>query len=180
MASSVVKRYGKALLEIAKENNNAETWVKNFQDSKLILQDEDLLSFLNSPQVPLGEKYKSVDTLCKGSDRLFINFLKILISRNQVHFFIRIMLEFFEQIQKSKGKMSATVTSFVTLSTEQKNKLVEKICAIFQVKDVEIEEKLDTSILGGFIIKVGDTLIDCSTKNKLNGLQNHLLKSSAL
>ncbi|MQG19556.1 MAG: hypothetical protein FI676_00120, partial [SAR202 cluster bacterium] len=50
----------------------------------------------------------------------------------------------------------------------------------FKVDDVEISENLDKSILGGYIIKVGDTIIDCSTKNKLNGLENHLLRSTTL
>jgi F-type H+-transporting ATPase subunit delta len=56
--------------------------------------------------------------------------------------------------------------------------LIEKICNIFNVTDVEIIENIDESILGGFIIRVGDTIIDSSTKNKLNELEKHLLKST--
>ena len=55
-----------------------------------------------------------------------------------------------------------------------------KICNIFNVKDVEIVENIDESILGGFIIKVGDTIIDSSTKNKLIELEKHLLKSTTV
>jgi F0F1-type ATP synthase delta subunit len=66
------------------------------------------------------------------------------------------------------------------LNKSQKEEVTKIICEIFQVDNVEIYEKLDKSILGGYIIKVGDTIIDCSTKNKLNGLQDHLLRSNAL
>ena len=180
MASSVIKRYGKAILDIAKEKKNTDIWIENFNDSKEIIFDEDLLSFLNSPEVPNSEKYKSIDTLFNGYDNLFINFIKVLITKGQVNFFEGIMVEYLEQNQVSEGKVTATITSFVDLNKSQKEEITKIICEIFQVDNVEIYEKLDKSILGGYIIKVGDTIIDCSTKNKLNGLQDHLLRSNAL
>lgn len=180
MASSVIKRYGKAILDIAKEKKNTDIWIENFNDSKEIIFDEDLLSFLKSPEVPNSEKYKSIDTLFKGYDNLFINFIKVLITKGQVNFFEGIMDEYLEQNQVSEGKVTATITSFVDLNKSQKEEITKIICEIFQVDNVEIYEKLDKSILGGYIIKVGDTIIDCSTKNKLNGLQDHLLRSNAL
>jgi F-type H+-transporting ATPase subunit delta len=180
MASSVIKRYGKAILDIAKEKKNTDIWIENFNDSKEIIFDEDLLSFLNSPEVPNSEKYKSIDTLFNGYDNLFINFIKVLITKGQVNFFEGIMDEFLEQNQVSEGEVTATITSFIDLNKSQKEEVTKIICEIFQVDNVEIYEKLDKSILGGYIIKVGDTIIDCSTKNKLNGLQDHLLRSNAL
>ena len=157
MASSLTKRYGKAILDIAKEKNNTNIWIDNFSNSKEIMNDDDLYSFLSSPQVPNSEKYKSIDTLFKGYEKLFINFLQLLINKGHINYFERVMNEFFDQ-----------------------NQITKKICDVFKVDDVEISENLDKSILGGYIIKVGDTIIDCSTKNKLNGLENHLLRSTTL
>jgi len=180
MASSLTKRYGKAILDIAKEKDNTKIWIDNFSKSKEIINDDDLYSFLSSPQVPNSEKYKSIDTLFKGYEKLFINFLKLLINKGHINYFERVMNEFFDQNQISEGKVSATVTSFVKLTVSQKDEITKKICDVFKVDDVEISENLDKSILGGYIIKVGDTIIDCSTKNKLNGLENHLLRSTTL
>ena len=180
MASSLTKRYGKAILDIAKEKNNTNIWIDNFSNSKEIMNDDDLYSFLSSPQVPNSEKYKSIDTLFKGYEKLFINFLKLLINKGHINYFERVMNEFFDQNQTSEGKVSAIVTSFVKLTVSQKDEITKKICDVFKVDDVEISENLDKSILGGYIIKVGDTIIDCSTKNKLNGLENHLLRSTTL
>ena len=56
MASSLTKRYGKAILDIAKEKNNTNIWIDNFSNSKEIMNDDDLYSFLSSPQVPNSEK----------------------------------------------------------------------------------------------------------------------------
>ena len=81
MASSLTKRYGKAILDIAKEKDNTKIWIDNFSKSKEIINDDDLYSFLSSPQVPNSEKYKSIDTLFKGYEKLFINFLKLLINK---------------------------------------------------------------------------------------------------
>jgi F-type H+-transporting ATPase subunit delta len=180
MASSVIKRYGKAILDIAKEKKNTDVWIENFTNSKDFMSDEDLKSFLISPEVPNSEKYKSVDTLFKGYDELFINFLKVLISKSQVNFYESIMTEFLNQNQISEGRVSATITSFVDLTKQQEEQITKKICDVFQVDDVDINKKIDQSILGGYIIKVGDTIIDCSTKNKLNDLQDHLLRSTAI
>jgi len=180
MASSLTKRYGKAILDIAKEKDNTKIWIDNFSKSKEIINDDDLYSFLSSPQVPNSEKYKSIDTLFKGYEKLFINFLKLLINKGHINYFEGVMNEFFDQNQISEGKVSATVTSFVKLTVSQKDEITKKICDVFKVDDVEISENLDKSILGGYIIKVGDTIIDCSTKNKLNGLENHLLRSTTL
>lgn len=180
MASSVIKRYGKAILDIAKEKKNTDVWIENFTNSKDFMSDEDLKSFLFSPEVPNSEKYKSVDTLFKGYNDLFINFLKVLISKGQVNFYEGIMTEFLNQNQISEGRVSATITSFVDLTKQQVEQITKKICDVFQVDDVDINKKIDRSILGGYIIKVGDTIIDCSTKNKLNDLQDHLLRSTAI
>tara|TARA_B100001142_G_scaffold98574_1_gene100538 strand:+ start:637 stop:1179 length:543 start_codon:yes stop_codon:yes gene_type:complete len=180
MASSVIKRFGKAILDIAIEKKNTDVWIGNFIDSKEIMADEDLKSFLISPEVPNSEKYKSIDTLFKGYDGLFINFLKVLISKGQVNYFEGIMNEFLSQNQISEGRVSATITSFVDLTKQQEEQITKKICDVFQVDDVDIDKLIDKSILGGYIIKVGDTIIDCSTKNKLSDLQDHLLRSTAL
>ncbi len=166
------KNYGKFSNKAIRESNfryckrkkNTDIWIENFSDSKEIIFDEDLLSFLNSPEVPNSEKYKSIDTLFKGYDNLFINFIKVLITKGQVNFFEGIMDEYLEQNQISEGKVTATITSFVDLNKSQKEEITKIICEIFQVDNVEIYEKLDKSILGGYIIKVGDTIIDCSTK----------------
>ena len=180
MASSIVKRYAKAILEIASETKNMDAWDKNFNDAERIILDEDLNSFLNSTQVPFAEKFKLIDTLMKDYEPLFLNFVKVLINKNHVDLFKHIMNEFYDQNQILKGKVSATVTSSIKLVDDQKKMFIEKICNIFNVKDVEIVENIDESILGGFIIKVGDTIIDSSTKNKLIELEKHLLKSTTV
>ena len=73
MASSVVKRYGKAILEIASESKKIDNWISNFKDSEQIIQDDDLYSFLSSPQVPTSEKLNSIDTLMKGYELSLIH-----------------------------------------------------------------------------------------------------------
>ena len=86
MASSVVKRYGKAILEIASETKKIDNWISNFKDSEQIIQDDDLYSFLSSPQVPTSEKLNSIDTLMKGYEALFVNFLKVFIKLFYIYF----------------------------------------------------------------------------------------------
>jgi ATP synthase F1 delta subunit len=142
MASSVIKRYGKAILDIAEEKNNKDIWIDNFRNSKDVMSDEDLKSFLISPEVPNSEKYKSINTLFAGFDKLFINFLKVLITKGQVNFYEGIMNEFFDQNQISEGKVSATITSFVDLSKEQEVEIIKKICEVFEVDDVDINKKI--------------------------------------
>ena len=81
MATSIVKRYAKAIVELAIENNNSSTWVNNFDDAHTFLSNRDLFAFLTSPQVPQMEKFKSIDpststlSIIKtfSSERLLVN-----------------------------------------------------------------------------------------------------------
>ena len=70
MASSIVKRYAKAILEIASETKKMDAWDNDFKNAREIILDEDLNSFLSSPQVPFAEKFKSIDTLMKSYEPL--------------------------------------------------------------------------------------------------------------
>ena len=180
MATSIVKRYAKAIVELAIENNNSSTWVNNFDDAHTFLSNRDLFAFLTSPQVPQMEKFKSIDTLMKEYDNLFKNFLKVLISRNQINLFQNIKEDFIRQFQSSTGKISAIISSAVKISDTQRKLIIENICKIFDVNEVDVKEKIDQKILGGLIINVGDTVIDISTSNKLENLKKHLLKTSTL
>lgn len=180
MATSIVKRYAKAMVELAMENNNSSIWLKNFDDAHTFLSNRDLFSFLTSPQVPQMEKFKSIDTLMKDYDKLFKNFLKVLISRNQINLFQNIKEDFINQVQSSTGKISATITSAVKISDSQRKLIIQNICKIFDVNKVDVHEQIDQKILGGLIINVGDTVIDISTSNKLENLKKHLLKTSTL
>jgi F-type H+-transporting ATPase subunit delta len=172
MATSIVKRYAKAIVELAIENNNSSTWVNNFDDAHTFLSNRDLFAFLTSPQVPQMEKFKSIDTLK--------NFIKVLISRNQINLFQNIKEDFIRQFQSSTGKISAIISSAVKISDTQRKLIIENICKIFDVNEVDVQEKIDQKILGGLIINVGDTVIDISTSNKLENLKKHLLKTSTL
>ena len=113
-------------------------------------------------------------------DELFKNFLKVLISRNQINLFQNIKEDFIRQVQSSTGKISAIITSAVKISDSQKELIIHNICKIFDVNEVDVQEKIDQKILGGLIINVGDTVIDISTSNKLENLKKHLLKTSTL
>lgn len=178
MATSIVKRYAKAILEIASETIKMDAWENNFKNAEEIILNKDLNSFLSSPQVSFAEKFKSIDILMKNFEPLFLNFIKVLINKNHLDLFKDIKGEFYDQNKILKGKVSATITSSIKLSNDQNKMLIEKICNVFNVTNVEIIENIDESILGGFIIRVGDTIIDSSTKNKLNELEKHLLKST--
>ena len=170
----------KAIVELAIENNNSSTWVNNFDDAHTFLSNRDLFAFLTSPQVPQMEKFKSIDTLMKEYDKLFKNFIKVLISRNQINLFQNIKEDFIRQFQSSTGKISAIISSAVKISDTQRKLIIENICKIFDVNEVDVKEKIDQKILGGLIINVGDTVIDISTSNKLENLKKHLLKTSTL
>ena len=116
----------------------------------------------------------------KEYDKLFKNFIKVLISRNQINLFQNIKEDFIRQVQSSTGKISAIITSAVKISDSQKELIIHNICKIFDVNEVDVQEKIDQKILGGLIINVGDTVIDISTSNKLENLKKHLLKTSTL
>jgi F-type H+-transporting ATPase subunit delta len=102
------------------------------------------------------------------------NFVKILSKNNQLKFKENIIAKFEEIYNKENGIVLAEVISSRELESSQVHKVKSFIKEKYKAKEVVIENKIDTNIKGGIIIKVGDEVLDGSVEKQLRELKKSL------
>ena len=164
-------RYAKAVLSLASDQNTAET-VNN--DMKLIAttiaESKDLNDMLQSPVVRSSDKKAVLLEVFKGSNTMTTNLIDTLITNKRLTLLSDVATSYNNLYDELTGTQVAKVTTAVPLSDELKVKVLAKVKELTG-KDVEVENIIDESILGGFILRVGDIQYNASVVNKLNTLK---------
>lgn len=172
-AEGVPGRYAAALFELAKENSKVaevESDLGKFQ--KLLDSSEDLRRMVRSPVIPCEEQSKAIGALLDkaGVGGLAANFFK-LIAGNRRLFAVPEMIKAFASLAaKERGEVTAEVTSASALNDSQVAALKATLKATVG-KDVTLAMKVDPSLLGGLIVKVGSRMVDSSLRTKLQSLK---------
>lgn len=164
-------RYAKALLSLASDQNTAEV-VNN--DMKLIAntiaESKDLNAMLQSPVVTSTVKKAVLLDVFKNTNKLTGNLIDTLITNKRISLIGNAASKYNELYDELRGTEVATVTSAVSLTDDLKAKVLVKVKELTG-KDVEVKNIVDETILGGFILRVGDIQYDASVASKLNKLK---------
>ena len=178
MAKLISKTYGDALFELAVEENKVDELLGEIEQLQEILKsNEEFGKLLTHPKIIKEEKLKVVTNVFKGriSDEL-LGFLTIVISKDRYQDIDEILEYFLTEVKKYKGIGVATVTTAMPLRDEQCKKIEQKLLDTTEYKSMEMHYKLDTTLIGGMVIRIGDRVVDSSISTKLNELQKELLK----
>jgi len=164
-------RYAKALLSLASDEKTAEavhTEMKLIANT--IAQSEDLSSMLKSPVVSASIKKSVLLEVFKNSNKTVLNLIDVLISNNRIDILSDVAQKYNQLYDQSKGIELATVTTAVALTEDLKTKVLAKAKELTG-KDIEVESVIDESIIGGFILRIGDIQYNASISNQLNKLK---------
>lgn len=173
---AVALPYAEALLESVQELNLLE---KTNQDlsliSKILLESSDLKSFLENPLITTVIKKNVLNKLLINQiNSSVLNFLLVLIDRRRIALLDIIIKKYLELAYKLDSTIIAEVYTVVTLTEAQQEALVEKIKMITNSKYVKLSIKIDSSLIGGFIIQIGSKVIDTSLLGKLKKMSDYL------
>ena len=173
MMASVPGRYALALFELAQEQSQLQP-VENdlIQLQGMLDESADLRRMVRSPVFSADEQDGALTALLgkAGVSPLTMNFVK-LITRNRRLFAVPEMVKAFRSLAaRSRGEIEADVTSANELNDGQLQTLKETLKASLG-QDVQINSKVDPSLLGGLIVKVGSRMIDSSLRTKLSTLK---------
>lgn len=172
--ASVAGRYASALFELANDERHlaeVEADVVNLQ--RMLDDSPDLVRMVRSPVISADEQGKAIGALAgrTGLTPLSTNFLKLL-ARNRRLFALPDMLKAFRGIvARHRGEVTAEVTSAHVLSDEQLAQLTDTLAGTSGGRKVQIHTKVDPSILGGLVVKMGSRMVDSSLRTKLNNLK---------
>lgn len=173
IVEGVAGRYASALFDLAIESGkvaDVERDLVTFQG--FLDQSPDLVRLVRSPVISTEDQSRAIATILDkaGIGGLAANFLKLVTSNRRLFSIQDIIKAYRALAAKARGEVTAEVTSAVPLNDEQTAALKETLKASVG-KDVTLQARVDPSVLGGLIVKVGSRMIDSSLRTKLQNLK---------
>jgi F-type H+-transporting ATPase subunit delta len=173
MASRVASRYVKSLLSLAVTQGQLE---KVHTDMKLFAdvadKSRDLGLMLKSPVIRHDKKLSILTAIFTGKvTPLTMAFIEILTRKNREPLLVEIANEFHNAYNVYKGIGKASVTTTTPLDEKTRSQFEAIVRKLADRKEVELDEKVDKELIGGFILNVEDKQIDASIRNSLKKLQ---------
>jgi len=167
-------RYAKALLDLSLEGKTESEVFQNMQDlTETIDNSGDLRNLLNNPVIKSDEKAKVLTALFgKSFNDLSTRTIALLISNKRENIMAEVAEQFITIYKENKNIITAEVTSAVKLDEDQKAKVM---ALLNHTGEVELVEKIDAKLIGGFIVKVGDKQIDASIAKKFKDLRKEII-----
>lgn len=170
----VASRYAKSLIDLAQEQGSLEVIkVDMEQIVALIKSSSELQAVLGNPIIKTDKKNSILEALFKDKVRPeILGFFNIMVRKGRSELVYATAQEFIREYNEVKGIVKAEVTSATALSEANLQSLKAKIAQEINA-EVILTNKVDETLIGGFVVKVGDRQLDVSIAGKLNKLERH-------
>ncbi|MGI6092380.1 MAG: F0F1 ATP synthase subunit delta [Veillonellaceae bacterium] len=171
-------KYAQALYELAGEKEALPQAEQQLTELEQVLAtNAELATFLYHPQVEAQAKKEVLAAVFDGELAEFVhNFLLLVIDKRRETILPAIFREFKRILNEARNIIEAEVTTAFPLSDAEHNSLAQKLGTVTG-KTVILNTKIDSSILGGVIVKIGDKLIDGSVARQLKTLKTALINA---
>lgn len=170
------KRYAGAVFELALEKNELENLNKEFEKILELTKDEALMDLLENPRLPFNIKKSIIEKTLGELNPLVLNLVLLLISRGLLRILPKMIQEFNSYVDSHFGIERAKVITAIPLDEREKEVLSYQLGKFINRK-VLIDGKVDPNIIGGFIARVRDKIIDGSVRQKLETLKRNLIEA---
>lgn len=175
IASKVASPYAEALLDFAKRESKFDELNQDINViSQFISNSTDLERFLANPVVTKESK-KTVlkDLLGEQVSNSTLKFLMLLVDKDRIDYLSAVADAYVKLASKESSTEVAEVTSVTHLSSEQQEKLKSNLKQLRGTSNIELVLKVDPSLLGGFVVQVGSSVLDFSLSGALKKMENH-------
>jgi F-type H+-transporting ATPase subunit delta len=170
----IAEVYARALFQVAQERDTLDVvrqQLGEFADA--IGENRDLARFFFSPYFSTEEKKDGLKRAVEGADETFMNFLETLVERHRMPAIFRIRSRYEQLWDEVNRLLPVEVTSAVELDESTVKSIGERIGEQTDRK-VELSSKVDPQILGGIVLRVGNSILDASIRNRLNQLRKQV------
>jgi F-type H+-transporting ATPase subunit delta len=170
------KRYARAAFELALEKNELEVWQEGLKKMADLTRDQQLMALLQDPRIPFDAKKNLLEKGLGQIHPLVFNLAILLVSKGILFRSGDISQQYNNLLDAHRGVERARVTTALPLGIEEKEGASRRLGEIVDRK-VVIDDQVDASIIGGFIARIRDTLIDGSIRQKLETLKKNLVEA---
>jgi F-type H+-transporting ATPase subunit delta len=171
------KRYAEAALLIAREDGTEDAWSDGLRAMAIAFTDPVAQAFFENSRVPVADKMKLAEQALAGVDPLVLNLARLLVRRNRTSLGPQIAEAYQELLDEARGVYHAEVTTAVPLSDAEAIAVKQRLAEIIG-GEVVVSPEVDEDILGGLVVRIGDQLIDGSTRTRLQELKRELAGAS--
>jgi len=180
LLNTLTTPYAEAFLQVAESRNEVDEVI---EQSKAILElwnsSSDFRNAMGSPVLEVESKKAALEKLfSKDLSSSFLNLLKLLADRNRIGLLDSVLERVLELFREQRNIALATVTSATELNEEQQNELLKKVQLIAGTDNLELNLRVDSELIGGFIVNVGSKVIDASLSGQVRRLGLALAKIS--
>jgi F-type H+-transporting ATPase subunit delta len=171
----VASRYAKSLLDLSVEKGQLEAVYTDMIQVKSICDDsKEFITFLNSPIIKADKKVNTLKAIFDGKLNVITSgFLTIVSQKRREAIIPQMATSFIEQYKLQKNILTAVVTSAKGLDATTKKQALDLIKSQMN-GEIELVEKIDSNVIGGFILKIGDKQLDKSVARQLSNLKKQL------
>ena len=169
-------QYANALADIALEQGAAEPTAKQLSAfGAVYAESAELRTFLASPAVTIEGKHAVIEKIIvrMGASKILRNFLFVIADHRRTALIPEIIATFQQVIRQRQGVAEAEISSAVELSAAQKKELAATLARLTG-KKIETKYSLDPALLGGAVVRIGDTIYDGSLRSRLNEMRARL------
>ncbi|MEY3682435.1 MAG: hypothetical protein RLZZ289_962 [Bacteroidota bacterium] len=168
-------RYAKALLELALDQDKlALVEADMLQLIKMSEEVHDFYVFINSPLIQIEKKVAVIHSIFKDFNEVTLKFLALVTNNGREGAMIEIAKQFIAQLMSHRGIVPVTIISAQQLEDNTKAEILSKINSVVKGTPL-ITEEVDASLIGGFIIRMGDQQIDASVATQLQRMKQQFV-----
>ena len=172
--TTLARPYAKAAFEFAQSSDSLSAWSDMLSFCSAVAADADLRKFLDNPGLTREEASTAMLKITDGKlDEKGTNFIRLLADNKRLDL-LPAIAELFEEHKSSYEKtIDVDITSAADLSETQLSKLSARLSEKLG-RQVNIKSETDTTLIGGLVVRAGDTIIDASVRGKLDELSDAL------
>jgi F-type H+-transporting ATPase subunit delta len=167
------KRYARAAFEIARDRDELDTWERDIRSLAAALASDQAQAFVSTARVPRQDKESFMQRAAGQVSPLAWNLVRLLNQKGRLALLPQIGEVFQELVDEHRGVAHAQVLTAVPLSDEERQAMTRRLSELTG-KQVTLHAHEAPEILGGLIARIGDELLDGSTKTKLEALKRQL------
>jgi len=176
--SRAAKRYAKAILLQATDDKNASEVFEDMQTVyNTIADSNELTEMLQSPVYNDKDKKEALLQIFSSQSKITKELINILVENKRTSLLSDVAMSYIDVYKESQGIKVAHVTTAVALTSDLESKILSKVKELTGSDKVTIESTIDESIIGGFILRVGDLQYNASISNNLAKIKREFNKS---
>ena len=172
------KRYAQAAFDIAREKDELDRWVEDLQVIADLAAQPGVVEFLASSRVPFEVKEGLLASGLADVSPLAMNLARLLVQKGRIAMAEQVRDEYQRLLDEHRGVAQALVLTAVPLSDDEERAVAQRLRELTG-KEIVLERQVDPEIMGGLVARVGDRLIDGSTRTRLLALRRLLAGETA-